>query len=342
MLSISYGHGGLGKRCGYFGGTELGAERLTEWLKKNGVKVDVLSAGSFNKKLDIPIWGFGLWRLTWPIIAVFKAIKYIKSRPDVIYSRSATYPLVVGVILKILWKKPLVVSVHGADMRKGGVVGYIIEHFLSYADKIVCYDNLRHVEKIENMGFEPTIIPNSVDVEKFKVSKKKSKKKRVIYLGGRRGVKGYDDVLLLAGEKGLWEDNLELHIYGEIVERIDGNVFYHKFVDHEKLPEVLETKQLFILPSYAEGAPGSLLEAMASGMYVISSDLDFTRTVLGHEYLFTPGDISRMLKFIDDFYMCGPGVFDDQVVRNLKIVKEKYSMDIVGEKWMHLLTSMKA
>jgi len=341
MLSISYGHAGLGKKLGYFGGTELGAERLNEWFIDSGVKMKVIASGSPDKELDIPVHDYGLWRLTWPAIALFKAIKNIKTRPDVIYSRSATYPLFVGAVMKLLWRRPLVVSVHGADMRKGGVLGYIIEHFFNYADKIVCYDNKRHKEKLEVMGFEPVVIPNGVDLDKFKVAARKTKIKKVIYLGGKRLIKGYEDVLKLADRKNIWGDNLQLHIYGEENDRKDGNVFYHKFVNHDKLSTVLEARQLFLLPSYAEGVPGSLLEAMACGMYVVASRLDFTKTVLDHEYLFAPGDVDRVEELVDSFYMCGPGVFDDQVVNNLKIVKEKYSIDIIGKKWMKLLTSMK-
>ena len=51
-------------------------------------------------------------------------------------------------------------------------------------------------------------------------------------------------------------------------------------IDHLKIPEVLAKSNILVLPSYWEGSPTTIIEAMAMGVPVIASNI---------------GDISRLL-----------------------------------------------
>lgn len=338
MISIGYGKAGVGESCGYYGGTELGAERLTGWLKNNGVDVDVVAAGSLQKEYDVYMGSWFLWGPVWFICALYSSYVAFKNRPDVIYSRFATYPLFVGVLLKFIYSKPLIVSVHGGDMRKSFVLDTFIEFLMAHTNVVVCYDNDAHIKKIKDRNIDPVVIPNGVEIDKFVPSKKNTKVKKVIYLGGKRKIKGYSDMLKLAKCENLWrKDILELHMYGVGKEKSNGGVFYHKYVDRDKLPNIMTKGDLFILPSYAEGVPGALLEAMACGMYVVCSDLDYTRKVIDFSYLFKPGDVEKMVYFIDMYESSERGLFHNQSAENVKFIKSRYSMDIVGEKWLAVL-----
>jgi glycosyltransferase involved in cell wall biosynthesis len=327
MITLGYGKGGVGK--GYFGGTELGAERLRNWLIKNDIDVDVVGSGSPQKNFNVPV---GLmWKIFWAPQAFLKCLLAMFKKPDIIYSRYATFPLLIGFFLKKIFRKPLVVSVHGGDMRKSGFVENIIYFMMRSCDKVICYDNFKHIRKLNR--FNPIIIPNGIYIGHVK--EKKDKIKRIVYVGGKRKIKGYDDILRLASEKYLWEDGkLELHIYGEFSEENENGVYYHPYTD-----DIFRKGDLFILPSYDEGVPTSLLEAMASEMFVIASYLDFTIKALELQYLFKPGDIDAMREMIEAYDTSERSFFEMQK-NNRNFVIENYSMDIVGEKWKHLLKSL--
>ena len=52
---------------------------------------------------------------------------------------------------------------------------------------------------------------------------------------------------------------------------LDKYVNFLGFVDQDKIAETLKTSDIFILPSYAEGIPVALMEAMAIGIPVIAT-----------------------------------------------------------------------
>lgn len=63
----------------------------------------------------------------------------------------------------------------------------------------------------------------------------------------------------------------------------------------DRLVALYETCRLFILPSYVEGLPIVLLEALSSGARVLASDLDVNAEVLGDSRrLFRTGDVADL------------------------------------------------
>jgi glycosyltransferase involved in cell wall biosynthesis len=69
------------------------------------------------------------------------------------------------------------------------------------------------------------------------------------------------------------------------------------FASHERLPELYRISSMLLLPSYYEGLPTTVLEAMASGLPVVATDVGGTceavrQGVTG--FLHTPGDVAGM------------------------------------------------
>jgi len=337
MLTLGYGRSVTG-RIG--GGTEMGAERLARWLRKNCVDVYVIGYGG---DISFPSPGV-FWRITWPVMSFFFGLSYlIFGSADVIYARYCTYPLFVGVALKTIFRKKLVASVHGGDIRHGGIAGRIITFCMRRCDRVVCYDNDGHVKELKRRGIDPIVIPNGIETDVFKPHKRKLGIKKAIYAGGTREIKGFIDIIKASNVDTLkTQKGFEIHVYADGTIKSDSVVKFHNKVPHESLPKVMESGQLFVLPSYAEGVPSAMLEAMSAGMYVIASDLDFTRKILNKKFLFRAGDINAITKLLIKFRDDMEGFFQDQDVNNRKIAVEKYSMDKCGWKWKILIEGLYA
>ena len=86
---------------------------------------------------------------------------------------------------------------------------------------------------------------------------------------------------------------------------IDANVVFAGF--REDMPRIYRSMDVFVLPSYREGAPRSVMEAMASGRPVVATDIAGCRDqVVNGEtgILVPPGDVdsleAALLRLIDD------------------------------------------
>lgn len=121
------------------------------------------------------------------------------------------------------------------------------------------------------------VIPNGVDIPDYKKNKFSSKKK-ILFLGRLHRKKGISELLSAWASVYLrLKNSIELHIAGwgdiEILEKIknmDG-VIYHGAVHGEKKRNLLESCDGFILPSFSEGLPMTVLEAWSYGIPVMMS-----------------------------------------------------------------------
>jgi glycosyltransferase involved in cell wall biosynthesis len=71
----------------------------------------------------------------------------------------------------------------------------------------------------------------------------------------------------------------------------------------ERVEDYLATCDVFVLPSYREGLPRSLLEAMAAELAVIATDIRGCREAIIHGetgYLFAPHDVARLAELLNE------------------------------------------
>ncbi|MGH9561387.1 MAG: glycosyltransferase family 4 protein, partial [Terracidiphilus sp.] len=74
---------------------------------------------------------------------------------------------------------------------------------------------------------------------------------------------------------------------------ISGRVEFTGAVSPERIPELLERSDIFVLASHSEGWPKAIAEAMAFGLVCVGSDLGLIRTFLsdGRGITVRPGDV---------------------------------------------------
>ena len=128
-------------------------------------------------------------------------------------------------------------------------------------------------KKIEN----EVVIENGVD-DDFEKYKRRCRKQSFVYVGRVTKDKGISE--LIEGFKIVLKkyNNSELNIYGEgdvgFYKKVAGdcnNIVFHGLT-HEPLMALAEN-DIFVLPSYQEGLPLSLLEAAMMGKKIIASDV---------------------------------------------------------------------
>ena len=139
---------------------------------------------------------------------------------------------------------------------------------------------------------------------------------RILFLGRLRQEKGAFDLLqaltllrnshpglavTCAGDGDLDAVRRHAHALG-----VSEFVHLPGWVDGAEKEKLLSEAALFVLPSYFEGLPVGVLEAMAYGMPVIATDVGGVRDAVGDEagVLIVPGDVSALAhaieKLLDD------------------------------------------
>ena len=75
--------------------------------------------------------------------------------------------------------------------------------------------------------------------------------------------------------------NLRMVYIGSGAQEPQGeNIIFKGSVEHENLPEYLSAADFFILPTLAEGCCNAIIEAMACGLPIVSSDMAFNYDIL--------------------------------------------------------------
>lgn len=139
----------------------------------------------------------------------------------------------------------------------------------------------------------------------------KSTKCNLLFLGKIEQLKGIYDLLeVLYQNKQNFSDKIELHIGGggevdklkELISEyeLENMVCYEGFVSGNKKEALLNNCDAYILPSYTEGLPVSILEAMSYGKPILSTPVGgIPEVVKDNGILFEPGDLTAIGKAIE-------------------------------------------
>lgn len=131
----------------------------------------------------------------------------------------------------------------------------------------------------------------------------------------RKGVADLLEAIKLLKDKGLDLDNVIFQIAGsgpqeDELHQLCGNlgiqdsVDFLGWVDPEGVRKAIKKAHVFVLPSYNEGLPIAILEAISFGMPVVATDVGDVSTAVLHGdngYLFEPGDKDQLASLLTIF-----------------------------------------
>jgi len=110
----------------------------------------------------------------------------------------------------------------------------------------------------------------------------------------------------------------------------DNRIVLTGYITRELLNQVYTHARLFVLPSYYEGLPIALLEALSYGLTVLVSDIPANKEVgLSKDYYFSCGNISNLKKKMET--LLDEGITEDEKEKIRIQIENKYNWDVIAK-----------
>lgn len=277
------------------------------------------------------------------------------------HTNTATIPLQ---IIRVLKNVPVVFTVHGANLNFNVTyTGSRIDSLYSLVRKIILkkfqYDSVISVSKeladtLSKYHNTVSYIPNGVDVDEFPKPTSYGTNE-ILFVGRLRPKKNPTMIVKTMKHVTGRYPEAQLHVVGEgpllpeirslVVELgISDNVNVHGYVTDEELNELYDRCSVLSLVSDWEGHPLVLLEAWASGMVVVGSDVEGIREYVApvpFGELITPGEVKELAEKINS-------LLDDQTDLETmgqdayQHVEREFSWDTMAERTFELYQELHA
>lgn len=261
--------------------------------KKNSVIVDVyqpymITLGSRFPKINRFFQKY----------AINRSLRKLPEKPDVCYGHfwRCAYNLYEFACKNNL---PLFVASGEAEIAKETNIPYAdLRPFLDYYSGLICVSSKNKAESIK-LGYltsqKNIVAPNAIDSEIFYCKNKGDLRRKygysqnlfiVAFVGNFINRKGPQRVAEAVKEIG--KKNIGVFFIGKKRDSIGidpecPGILYKGVVEHEKLIDYLNMADVFVLPTLAEGCCNAIVEAMACGLPIISSNLPFNDDILNEK-----------------------------------------------------------
>lgn len=303
--------------------TVIAPQSLIEVIEDNNKKqpfhfVDEVKVGKQKKKIDVycPMAlssGFGRlghvtkWSHEWAVYNMAMKIP----KPDVCYAHMWTS----GYYILRYAKKfniPLFVAT-GEDriFFHNYLKGKELYRLREYVSGVICVSTKNLYESVEcglAQKVKCQVFPNAIDDSIFHLLDKNECRNKLNYLHDdfiiafvgrfydRKGVKRVSDAIKHINDSHIKSIFIGTNNPGETMQPDCDGILFKGKLPHDDIPIYLNSADIFVLPTLAEGCSNSIVEAMACGLPIISSDLPFNYDILnsGNSILVNPNDIDAI------------------------------------------------
>lgn len=204
---------------------------------------------------------------------------------DIIHSFWAIPSGLIGASLDFDGKT--ILTCLGSDINVWGnklLLKQMISYTLRNTDDCMCVSK-EMCKRAEELGAKNVeYIPTPINLSKFKIYPEYSEPYSIVFVGRlteKKGIYVLADALKLV-KKDISDiklyvcgDGPENYRFSEYLKKneLEKNVKLCGYVDRESVVDIIRRCKAFVLPSFAEGTPSSILEAMAIGRPIVTTDI---------------------------------------------------------------------
>ena len=338
------------------GGAETNILKIAQELDKNGYEIHfasllndgpLLSMINFNLRSYTEIGDF----YKHPMQALLRCKKiYRDYHPDIISNFGLRVELFSRIIFRCLGAKMIVSNIRSIDTDKtkkqiflDRITSFLVDHWVSNSEAAKSIYHAREKYPLHKIS----VIYNFIErIDEHNLPKQFNY--RIGVLANIRECKGHCDLIPLCLE--LKRRNIVPHFYLGGIDNMNGKLqkevaemhleshfTYLGYVENKRV--FFSNIDIFLLPSYMEGMPTVVLEAMNYGVPVIAT---------------TVGGIPEQIEDGENGFLCAPGdigsfatsilKLHSEILRlkficnSYKVLDEKFSRKLVIEKWKSVFT----
>ena len=264
-------------------------------------------------------------KLLWNIRGLFKYLVNI-NKYDIVHihmaERGSFYRKSIYIIIAKLLKKKSIVHFHGAEfdefynLESNKIQRKYIRYILDKSNLIIALGSSWREKIKKYTNTEIVVLSNAVEVPSNNFYNLNNKD--IVLLGRLEQRKGTFDLLDIADNILCADLSFNLVLAGDgnlnvVKEKIEklklkNNIKLLGWINKEQREELLKNTAIFVLPSYNEGMPMAVLEAMSYGIPLVVSDV---------------GDIPYVVKDYENGYLIKAGDKKQLEDRILKLLKSE-------------------
>lgn len=278
-----------------------------------------------------------------------------KNNIELVHFHSPLFTFLIGLMRRRQY--PLIMTTHYLlDIKANRFASFLYRLFIRWmtltiaqtVDTIICV-NEEYIPIFTRWGIDPkklVHIPNGVDTKRFypgpsTIKKKFQDHQLIVYFGRLHYQKNVD--ILIHSFRQIKEkvQNVKLVIIGDGIDfpklkkmsAGDSDIIMTGFVSDSELVDYLRAANVVVFPSRGENASFTLLEAMACGLPVISSDVGTAKWILaeGRGLLlqqYTQKEIAELCVYL----LQNPAVAEEIGEKARQYVQHQFSWDSISKK----------